>query len=168
MTKPFYCTKNFDLVTFVPWPWLLTFRKKKLNLGYDFWIKKIRLSYYIMCIPCGKTFLFVPKVLTLWVWSWPCLLTYFWIKLTLDTTFEPKQIEHSYYTCIPHGKTFSGSTKIVHLMTLTVTFDLILRNWKCLITIISSQVYRSVGGLVLLEQPCSSCVFLVDQPFHLV
>ena len=55
--------------------------------------------------------------------------------------------------CVPHGKTFLYQH--FQLMTFTLTFDLILRNWKCLITIISSQVYKSwvQGVLVLLGQP---------------
>ena len=99
------------------------------------------------------------------------------LTLSFDLLLNKTNLGHNFWTKTDRAfilhvysswQDLSGSTKIVHIMTLTVTFNLILRNWKCLITIISSQVYRSVGGLVLLEQPCSSCVFLVDQPFHLV
>ena len=48
-----------------------------------------------MLVPCGKTFLSVPKNLTLWPWPW--LLTYFWKNLTLAITFEPREIRLSYY-----------------------------------------------------------------------
>ena len=50
-----------------------------------------------MLVPCDKTFLSVPKNLTLWPWPW--LLTYYWKNLTLAITFEPKEIRLSYYTC---------------------------------------------------------------------
>ena len=78
-------TKNFDLVTLT-----LTFDVllKKLNLGYDFWTKRNKAFILQVCIPCGKTFLFIPKILTLWPWPW--LLTYFWKKLNLDHNFWTK------------------------------------------------------------------------------
>ena len=54
------------------------------------------------CIPCEKTFLSIPKLLT----SWPWLLTYFWKNLTLTITFKPKEVGLSYFTCISCGKAF--------------------------------------------------------------
>ena len=50
------------------------------------------------CIPCDKTFLSIPKFLTLWPWPW--LLTYFWKNLTLAITFEPKEVGLSYFTFV--------------------------------------------------------------------
>ena len=96
VTRPFcryLTTRNFDLVTLTLNFDLLL---KKLNLGHNFWIKRDRAFILQVCIPCGKTFLFVPKVLTLLPWPW--LLTYFWKILTLAITFEPKEIGYSYYT----------------------------------------------------------------------
>ena len=85
-------TKKIDLVTLT-----LTFDLllKKLNLGYNFWTKRDKAFILQVCIPCGKTFLSVPKNLTLWPWPW--LLTYFWKNLTLAITFEPREIRLSYY-----------------------------------------------------------------------
>ena len=68
---------------------------KKLNLGFNFWTKRDRAFILQVCIPCGKTFLSVPKNLTFWPW----LLTYFWKNLTLAIIFEPEEIRVSYYTC---------------------------------------------------------------------
>ena len=59
--------------------------QSKLNIGYNFWTKRDKAFILHMCIPCDKTFLSVPKILTSWPWPW--LLTYFWKNLTLDITF---------------------------------------------------------------------------------
>ena len=72
--------------------------QSKLNLDYNFWTKSDRALILHKCIPCDKTFLLIPKFLTLWPWPW--LLTYFWKNLTLATTFEPKEIGLSYFTCV--------------------------------------------------------------------
>ena len=69
---------------------------KKLNLGYIFWTKRDKAFIVQVCIPCGKTFLSIPKILTLWLWPW--LFTCFWKNLTLAITFEPKVIGLQYYT----------------------------------------------------------------------
>ena len=63
---------------------------EKLNLGYNFWTKRDEAFIVQVCIPCGKTFMSIPKILTLW--SWPWLLTYFRKNLTLTIIFEPKVI----------------------------------------------------------------------------
>ena len=83
-------TKNFDLVTLT-----LTFDLlfKKLNLSYNFWTKRGKAFILHMWVPYDMTFLFVPKILTLWPWPW--LLTYFSRNLTLAITFEPKEIRLS-------------------------------------------------------------------------
>ena len=87
------CGKTFLLVpnilTFWPWPWLLTYFWKKLNIGYNFWTKKDRTFILHMVIPCGKTFLLVPNIFT--SWPWPLLLTYFWKKLDLSHNFWTKR-----------------------------------------------------------------------------
>ena len=72
--------------------------QSKLNLDYNFWTKSDRALILHKCIPCDKTFLLIPNFLTSWPWPW--LLTYFWKNLTLATTFEPKEIGLSYFTCV--------------------------------------------------------------------
>ena len=48
--------------------------QSKLNLDHNFLTKGDRALILHKCIPCDKTFLVIPKFLTLWPWSW--LLTY--------------------------------------------------------------------------------------------
>ena len=115
------------------WPF-----EKKLNLGYNFWIKKIRYSLWQDLSVCTKRFNPVSVTLTL---SFDLLLN----KINLGHNFWTKTDKAFILHVYSSWQDLSGSTKIFQLMTLTVTFDLILRNWKCLITIISSQVYISVG-----------------------
>ena len=110
------------------WP---TF-EKKLNLGYNFWTKRDEAFILHMLVPCDKTFLSVPKKLTLWPWPW--LLTYFWKNFTLAIPFE---IRLSYYRyVIPCDKTFRSVPKKLTLwpwpwlltyfwknLTLVITFE---------------------------------------------
>ena len=72
--------------------------QSKLNLDYNFWTKGDRALILHRYIPCDKTFLLISKFLTSWPWPW--ILTYFWKNLTLVTTFEPKEIGLSYFTCV--------------------------------------------------------------------
>ena len=113
--------KIFDLVT-------LTFDLllKKLNLRHNFLTKRDGAFILLVCISCGSTFLFVPKKLTLW--SWPWLLTYFWKNLTLAIIFKPEEIacfhiSHVYFL----WQDLSVNIKIFDFMTLTLTFDLLLK-----------------------------------------
>ena len=69
--------------------------QSKLNLGYNFSTKRDKALIWHTLVPCDKTFLPVPKILTLWPWPW--LLTYFCKNLTLAITFEPREIRLSYY-----------------------------------------------------------------------
>ena len=69
--------------------------QSKLNLGYNFWIKRDKAFILLMWVPYDKTFPSVPNILSLWLW----LLTYIWKNLTLAITFEPKEIGLSYYIC---------------------------------------------------------------------
>ena len=48
--------------------------QSKLNLGYNFWTKGDRAFILQIGVPCGKIFLSVPKILTLWPSPW--ILTY--------------------------------------------------------------------------------------------
>ena len=88
MAWPFYVNQKF-------WPLTLTFDLlfKKLNLGLKFWIKGGKAFIFHMWVPYDKTFLSIPKILTIWSW----LLTYFSKNLTLAITFEPTEIRLSYY-----------------------------------------------------------------------
>ena len=88
VTRPFCPYQNF-------WPCDLDLILKKLNLGYNFWTERDKAFILQVCIPCGMTFLSMPKILTLWPWSW--LLTYFWKNLTFAITFDPREIRLSYY-----------------------------------------------------------------------
>ena len=88
------CEKTFlsvpKILILWPWPWLLTYFRKKRNFGYNFWTKRERAFIFHMCISCAKTFLLEPNFFTLWPWPW--LLTYFWKNLTLTITYEPEVI----------------------------------------------------------------------------
>ena len=97
--------------------------QSKLNLDYNFWTKSDRALILHKCIPCENPFLLIPKFLTSWPWPW--LLTYFWKNLTLATTFEPKEIGLSYFTCVLLVARRPVGTKNFYLVTLT--FDLLLK-----------------------------------------
>jgi hypothetical protein len=43
---------------------------KNFNIGHSFWIASDRTFIFHMCVPYDKTFLLVPKLLTLWLWPW--------------------------------------------------------------------------------------------------
>ena len=96
------------------WPVTLTLTfdllLKKLNLGYNFWTKRDKAFILQVCIPCGKTFLSIPKILTLWPWPW--LLTYFWKKFNLGYNFWTKRDKaFIVQVCIPCGMTFLSIPK---------------------------------------------------------
>ena len=44
--------------------------QSKLSFGYNFWTKRDKAFILHICAPCDKTFLSVPKMLTLWPWPW--------------------------------------------------------------------------------------------------
>ena len=123
VTRPFCPYQKFDLVTLTL---IFDLLLKKLNLGYNFWTKRDKAFILHMLVPCDKTFLPVPKNLTLWPWPW--LLTYFWKKLNLGYNLWTK-IHKSFiaHICIPCGKTFLSIPKNFDLVTLTWTFDLLLK-----------------------------------------
>ena len=99
---------------------------KKLNLGYNFWTKRDKAFILHMLVPCDKTFLSIPKNLTLWPWPW--LLTFFWKKnLTLAITFEPRETRLYSTGVYSLWQDLSVHTKNFDLMTLTLTFDLLLK-----------------------------------------
>ena len=99
--------------------------QSKLNLDHNFLTKGDRALILHKCIPCDTTFLSRPKFFTSWPWPW--LLTYFWKNLTLAKTFEPKEIGLSYFTCLfLVARPFCWKQNF-YLMTLTLTFDLLLK-----------------------------------------
>jgi hypothetical protein len=69
---------------------------KNLNIGYIFWMASDRAFIFHMCVPYNKTFLLVPKCLTLWPWS----LTHFSKTLTLAISFEWQVMGLSYFICV--------------------------------------------------------------------
>ena len=91
------CVLSLRTKNLTSWPWLLTYFWKKLNLRHAFLTKRDWAFIFHVCIPCGKTFLSVPKNLTLWPWPWLYLLLK---KITLALTFEQKEIRLSYYAWI--------------------------------------------------------------------
>jgi hypothetical protein len=57
-------TNFFDFVTLMFDPLF-----KNLNIGHIFWMASDMAFIFHMCVPYDKTFLLVPKSLTLWPWS---------------------------------------------------------------------------------------------------
>ena len=102
--------------------------QSKLNLGYNFLTNWDKAFILHMWMPCEKTFLPVPKILTLWPWPW--LLTYLCLKkkLNLGYNFWTKRDRaFIFHMCIFCAKTFLLETNIFNLVTLTLTFDLLLK-----------------------------------------
>ena len=107
VARPFYQYQNF--LTSRPWPWLLTYFWKQLNLGNNIWTKRDTVFIFHICFSCGQAFLlvimfFLPRDLDL-DFSPPF---FFWKKnLTLAITFWPKVKGLQYYTYLfPWTKTF--------------------------------------------------------------
>ena len=99
-------TKTFDLYF---WPTL----KKKLNLGFNFWIKRDGAFMLPMCIPCHKTFLSVSKLLTLLPWPWLLALS-LKKKLNLVYNFWTKRDRAFILPLfIPCQKTFLSVQKLL-------------------------------------------------------
>ena len=127
--------------------------QSKLNLDYNFLTKWDRAFILHMYVPCDKTFLFVPKVLTLWPWPW--LLTYFWKNLTLAITFESKEIGLSYNSCVFFvARPFCWYQKFWpcdHYLELWPTFE---KNLTLALTFEPKQI----------EHSYYTCVFLMARP----
>ena len=70
---------------------------KNFNLAYNSWTTIGRGFIFHMCIPCDKTFPWVPKFLTSWPWPWS--LTYFQKTLTLAIASLPEEVWLSYFIC---------------------------------------------------------------------
>ena len=141
-------TKKIDLVTLI-----LTFdlvlKKKNLTLAITFEPKEIGLSYY--------------RYVFLWQHLSICTKSFDPVTLTFDLLLKKKlNLDHNFWTKTDRVFLFHHICKEKKLavltsswedtgqhfdpLTLAVTFDLILRKWKCfMITIISSQVYKSLG-----------------------
>ena len=122
------CCNTFLLVPKIltSWPWLLTYLWKKLTLAITFEPREIGLSDYrcVLLVPRP----FYSQILTSWPWPW--FLTYLWKKLYLGYTFWTKRdgvfILHMYTCVLPVERPFCLYQKI-DLVTLTLTFDLLLK-----------------------------------------
>jgi hypothetical protein len=66
---------------------------KNFNIGHIFWMVSDRAFIFHMCVPYDRTFLLVPKFLTLWPWS----LTHFLKTFTLAISFEWEVIGLLYF-----------------------------------------------------------------------
>jgi hypothetical protein len=73
-----------------------------------------------MHVPCDKTFLWVPKSLTLWPWPW-CLI-YLLKTLTLAISFEWFALGLWHYTWISLVTRPFHEYKFFYLLTLTLVF----------------------------------------------
>ena len=105
-----------------PWPWLLTYFLKNLTLATTFEPKEIGISYVYFLwqdLPVGTKKL--PPDLDLDFWPT------FQKNLILATTFEPKEIGLSYFTCVFLVARPSCWNKKFYLLTLTFTFDILLK-----------------------------------------
>ena len=117
----------FDLVT-LTLKFDLLF--KNFNLGHSFLTRRGRAFIFNMYIPCDKVFPWVAKFLTLWPWPWR-------LNLLSKKNFN---LGHSFltrrgrafifHTYIPCDKTFPWIQKKIDLVTLTLTFDLLLENFN--------------------------------------
>ena len=144
-------TKIFDFVTLT-----LTFDLllKKLNLGHNFWTKRDRAFIFHMCISCDKTFLPIPKFLTLWPWPW--LLTYFWKKLNLGNNFWTKRDRtFIFHMCISCDKTFLPIPKFLTSWPWPWLLTYFWKNLTLAITFEPKEIGLSYF----------TCVFLVTRPF---
>ena len=81
--------------------------------------KRDRRFIFHTCISCGKTFLLETKFLASWPYPW--LLTYFWKKLTLTITSEPKVIGLNITHIYSLWQDLSVDTNISDLVALTLT-----------------------------------------------
>ena len=89
----FMGTKLFDLVTLTL---VFDLLFKNFNLGYNIWMVSTRALIFHMSVSYGKTFPWVPKVLTLWPWP----LTYLLKTLTLAITFKWYVLGCWYFTWV--------------------------------------------------------------------
>ena len=88
-------------------------------------VKFVNTNEFIMCFVymffSMALICLVVKSINLWnLWN-------LWKILTLAITFEPKEIELSYFTCVFLVPRPSCWNQIFYLVTLTLTFDLLLK-----------------------------------------
>ena len=97
---------------------------------------------------------------SLWLDLSVCPKNFDLVTLTFDLLLKKPYLGYNFWIktdraflfliYIPRGKPFCRHQNFDSL-TLALRFDLILRKWKCfMITIISSQVYKSLGRVVFL------------------
>ena len=86
--------------------------QSKLKLDHNFWTKSDSALILHKCIPCDKTFVLIPKFLTLWPWPW--LLTYFKKKLNLGhNCWTKRDRAFILHMCISCGKPFLSIPKSI-------------------------------------------------------
>ena len=89
---------DLDLVV---WPIFENF-----NLANNFWAVRARALIFYMCIPCDKTFPWVPLFFTMW--PWPSCFTYFFENFKLANNFWIASARALiFYMSIPCDKTYS-------------------------------------------------------------
>jgi hypothetical protein len=96
----FLCPRIERSGTYSFWPVRLfvCLSAKTFNIGHIFWKVSDKAFIFHMCVSYDKTFLLVPKFLTLWPWPWS--LTHFSKSLTLTISFELHMIGLSHFICV--------------------------------------------------------------------
>ena len=140
------------------WPVTLTLTfdllLKKLNLGYNIWTKRDKASILHMFVPFDKTFLSIPKYLTLWPWPW--LLTYFWKKLNLGYNIWTKRDKaFILHMLVPCNKTFLSVPKKLTLWPWPWLLTYFWKNLTLAITFEPREIRLSYY----------TCLFLLTRPF---
>ena len=101
---------------------------KNFNLGHNFLTRREKVFILHMCIPYDKNFHMVPLFLT--SWPWPLSSTYFLKNFNLGhnflTTRDRAFISHVYSL----WQDLSHHTIIFDLMTLTLKFGLLSKNFN--------------------------------------
>jgi hypothetical protein len=99
---------------------------KNVNLGYNFWMVRVRAVIFQMSIPFDKTFPLVPTFFTLWPWC----LRYMYVlnTLTLAIYFDWKVLGRWHFTRVFLWTGILVGTKTFDLVTLM--FDLLVKNYN--------------------------------------
>jgi hypothetical protein len=141
-------TKNFDLATLV-----FGLLIKNFNIGHNFWMVCTRALIFQLSISCDKTFLWVPKVLTLWPWPWclMCLLK----MLSLAITFEWYVLGLLYFTWV---------------FLVTKPFHRYQNFWSCDLDLGVWPTYKNINlgynfWMYVLRLRYFTWVFLLTRPF---
>jgi hypothetical protein len=109
-----------------------------------------------------ETLLLVPRLLTLWCWSWT--LTYFWKTLTWTILFEPNVLRLWYlrYRCII--KTPFFCTKTFDHVTLILNFDLVFNLDYIFWTFASFRGHTSRRAMLSSDNSCIELLYAKLSP----